>query len=453
MVPVGHRTIPDHTQRQDTGTNQGSAQHEFQKHVPPRRQPSRIAHLPNDHMVERETEALHVCMYTPNSGGGHAKYSQHILEAIARMCKEEKIHVVFVTSEQLEEEYWSDGYTQYKIIPSDPAPTELRSLMPRGLVTLAVRFLADRVFVSWLNSHSEIRLVHFQEYTPWLASFRFRRLESQGYTVLCTVHNVFPHWYPWFAPKQIYDTWRRRAWLSCELLFVHSLAAKEQLQSFLGAGCPLVEVLPHGLFYRLDEQEVRALASSRLGKKQLLFFGVLRPNKGIEYLLEAMASLTGFRLTIAGEPVSRAYQKKLRELIRETCADRVELVDRHIEEAEIKPLFREATLVMLPYTSFSSQSGVLHMALGLGVPVVASDVGGLGETVSFHRAGRVVSPRDARGLAEAVSSLCQEATYSQSVEGILRARASTSWETAAAATLRGYRLAYERKQLRLQNRH
>jgi glycosyltransferase involved in cell wall biosynthesis len=92
----------------------------------------------------------------------------------------------------------------------------------------------------------------------------------------------------------------------------------------------------------------------------------------------------------------------------------------------------ESDLVVLPYRRRADASGVLASALGRGRPVVASDVGNLGETVEEFGAGEVVPPDDVGALAAACLRLLTDAdARERAIEGTLAAREALTWEASA----------------------
>ena len=97
-------------------------------------------------------------------------------------------------------------------------------------------------------------------------------------------------------------------------------------------------------------------------RKRLLCFGAIRPYKGLHVLLRALELLPQCDLTVAGEPEEPRYLEQVRDLARRLPPGHVELIDRFVSEQEVADLFGRSGLVVLPYTSFSAQSGVLHQA-------------------------------------------------------------------------------------------
>jgi glycosyltransferase involved in cell wall biosynthesis len=117
----------------------------------------------------------------------------------------------------------------------------------------------------------------------------------------------------------------------------------------------------------------------------------------------------------------------------------VELRDHFVSDAEATDLFETCSLVVLPYTSFASQSGVLHQALAHGRPVVVSEVGALGESVRTWRVGAVVPPGDAKALAGAITRMLQPESYRAAAAASVKVRGDLTWASMAEATSEVYR--------------
>jgi glycosyltransferase involved in cell wall biosynthesis len=150
----------------------------------------------------------------------------------------------------------------------------------------------------------------------------------------------------------------------------------------------------------------------------ILMFGRLEPYKGLDVLASAMPrvweSHPHAELIIAGAgPTEFALVDD----------PRVTLRSGYIPEAEIADLFAAATVAVLPYTQ-ASQSGVASVSLGLGVPVVASDIGGLPDLVETEWLSQ---PGDPLALAERLNRGLQH-TYHHREEILGRVRALYSWD-------------------------
>ena len=137
-------------------------------------------------------------------------------------------------------------------------------------------------------------------------------------------------------------------------------------------------------------------------RPEVLLFGTLRANKGVEVLLEAVDRSTGdWRLRVAGRG-DAAVEAAVREAA--AGGGRVVAELGWVEPTRKSELLAGAALVALPYTAFESQSGVLHDAYAHGTPVVAADVGALGDEVREHGVGWLVPPSDAAVLARTLDA-------------------------------------------------
>jgi glycosyltransferase involved in cell wall biosynthesis len=168
----------------------------------------------------------------------------------------------------------------------------------------------------------------------------------------------------------------------------------------------------------------------------VLFFGLLRPYKGLDVLLDAWRQLdVDAELWIVGRP-----RMDIAPLV-DSAPRGVRWVPRYVSDYELAACFCAAQVVVLPYveTERLDFSGVLATALAFGSPSVVSDVGGFGE-VAEAGAARLVPPGDPTALAAALSELLSdEAARGRLAEGaLLAASGPYSWAEAARRTLALY---------------
>jgi D-inositol-3-phosphate glycosyltransferase len=193
--------------------------------------------------------------------------------------------------------------------------------------------------------------------------------------------------------------------------------------------------VPHPLYAQFDRGRwTRETARAKLGLEGevAVFFGYVRRYKGLDLLLEAWPAVRARRavtLVAAGE----FYEDPApyRALAAAAGGEPgVRLLDRYLPDDEVEALFKAADVVVLPYRS-ATQSGVTHVAYALGVPVILTDVGGLGETVTAGETGLVVPPEDPGALAEAVVRFFAEGMAPRLRAGVAAVRRANSWETLA----------------------
>jgi glycosyltransferase involved in cell wall biosynthesis len=211
----------------------------------------------------------------------------------------------------------------------------------------------------------------------------------------------------------------------------------------LGADLDRVKVVPCGvdrhLFHPVGPVEPRPP-----GGKRIVVVSRLVERKGVGNAVVALAQVPGTELVVAGGPAAGALAddaeaRRLMELARSLgIADRVHLRGR-VDRAGLAPLLRSAdALVCVPwYEPF----GIVPLeAMACGVPVVASAVGGLVDTVVHGVTGIHVPPRSPDELARALRGLLADPQLCRRLgrTGAQRARSRYSWARVARSTLESY---------------
>jgi glycosyltransferase involved in cell wall biosynthesis len=388
-----------------------------------------------------------ICMYTPSADGGMAQYAWELMHALSAHARGGGRRFELVSGCDLEEQFKSEAYPVHAILP----PLRHRSAFSNKAAWVASRLRhyphREWAFLRWLRGRPDIDGVHFQERTPWLASWMFRRVRAMGKKVFYTVHNVSPHNYPALVPRATVDGWMRNSCMACDGLFVHTEPLAAQLSQFLGDGHPPIQVVPHGVWTVRDTSGVPSV-DERLKWKRLLFFGAIRRNKGLDVLLRAMDQLPGYCLTIAGEPLERQYfaDEVLPQIERLRAAGvEIDLQDHFTPDEAVAGLFARHGAVILPYTQeFVAQSGVIFMALAHEIPVVASEAGGMRDLFAQYKVGETFKESTAAALAGAIAGLHDGgADAGRLIEEIRAAKRRFSWGAAASATIAGYAMAHE----------
>ncbi|MGD0394217.1 MAG: glycosyltransferase family 4 protein [Acidimicrobiales bacterium] len=188
---------------------------------------------------------------------------------------------------------------------------------------------------------------------------------------------------------------------------VHSGFDRDVISKRYPVGTKPVAVVPHGPY----NHGVRASERRPRGPDdpvRLLFFGTIRPYKGLEHLIDAFDGLTDaeaerFSLTVAGE-TWEGWDIPTELIARARHRDRIVFVNRYVTDAEATTLFSEADVVVLPYLR-SSASGPLHMAMSHGLSVIVTAVGGLTEAATLYQGTTFVPPGDTDSLREAIRQI------------------------------------------------
>jgi glycosyltransferase involved in cell wall biosynthesis len=154
---------------------------------------------------------------------------------------------------------------------------------------------------------------------------------------------------------------------------------------------------------RTDKDTARQTLNLDLTKKTLLFFGLIRDYKGLDLLIEAMSSLDdSYQLVIAGESYG-SFDPYRKQIGASPAKQRITVLNRYIDDNEVPVLFSAADVLVAPYRS-ATQSGVIPIAYHFEVPVLATDVGSLRETIEPAGTGIICSP-NAGAIAEGAKEL------------------------------------------------
>jgi D-inositol-3-phosphate glycosyltransferase len=195
-------------------------------------------------------------------------------------------------------------------------------------------------------------------------------------------------------------------------IFVHTEKMKLELMQEFGVEESRVTVIPFGINDTVPKSDLSPLEAKlrlgiRPGEKAILFFGRIRPSKGLEYLVSAFRQLSNeqnaYRLVIAGRPDNcEDYWSTIENSIAEDVGSgRIILRSEFIPDEETEIYFKAADVLVLPYRSIY-QSGVLFLAYSFGLPVLASDVGGLKDEIVEGKTGFSFKPEDPEHLAKTI---------------------------------------------------
>ena len=293
----------------------------------------------------------------------------------------------------------------------------------------AVRIEGARFALRWWNPLSWMLgglragrsdLIVFPWITPVQAiPLRVLLAFSRGKPAVCVVHNPRPH-----EPMPFDQALLRLVLRRTRGVVVHGRALADELAITVpGLRCEAV-AMPSNL-------ELRPTPQSQRPPLRLLFLGYVRPYKGLDVALEALAVLArrdfACRLTVVGEfwePVE-TWADRVRDLGLE---DHVELRPGYLPDEEVGPLFAEHHALIAPYRS-ATQSAVAPMAFAAGRPVVATKVGGLPEAVREGETGTLATSNNPLALAEAIERLDRD--LERLTEGA--SQAHSTWAAVAGA--------------------
>jgi glycosyltransferase involved in cell wall biosynthesis len=354
--------------------------------------------------------------------GGIAHYNTSLIRELA---KSREVHAV--NFKRLYPDFLFPGTTQLDESANPFAVESLRlidSVNPFTWIRAGIhiaRWRPDRVLVQWWHPF----------FAPALFTICLVLKIARRGKVIFICHNVLPH------EKSFIDRVLARVAFSLPDAFL--VQSTEDGEKLLGIRRrALVRVHPHPIydFFRTGTV-TREEARGKIGAGAaplMLFFGYVRPYKGLRYLIEAMPAIrkrVGAELVVVGEFYEdSAPYIELVEKFGLTGA--VRFVDRYVGNEEVETFFVASDLVVLPYLS-ATQSGIVQVAIAFDRPVVVTAVGGLPEVVSPGRTGFIVPSRNPTAIAEAVSRFFEEGWGAKMAPFFESEKERFSWEAMVRA--------------------
>ena len=249
-----------------------------------------------------------------------------------------------------------------------------------------------------------------------------KKLRKKGTKIVCVIDNAIPH-----EPKFFDKPLTRLFFNQCTHFVVMSDAVKKDLLQLKPDANYILK--PHPLYNHFGEKCSRTDACRQLNidenKKILLFFGLIRHYKGLDLLIDAMASLDeSYQLVIAGECYG-SFEKYEEQIKNSVAGERIKTMSHYIDDSLVPVLFSAADLLVLPYRS-ATQSGVIPVAYHFELPVLATDVGGLRETLEPPGTGMICEPNP-ESIAKNISSMF-EIGIQDFINNIREEKKNLSWE-------------------------
>ena len=305
-----------------------------------------------------------------------------------------------------------------------------------GLRTKDVEYLLDSVNPwTWLITARHIaRFRPERLIIPWWVVFwapqvvtvatLVRRWCGAKIVLLC--HNVVEHEASWLRVAL-----SRFALARADMVVTQSRQETEKVRRLLGEKISVVTGFHPTYAPLTGTLPERGKARAELGLKGrvLLFFGFVRPYKGLDVLLDALPAVVkqhDVKLVIAGE-FWKDKERYLKQIRRLGIAEYVTIFDSYIPNNEIGLYFAAADLVVQPYRS-ATGSGISQLAYGAQKPVVATNVGNLNEVIVDGVNGRLVPPEDSTALATALSHSLEGETLEVLTRNAATTRDRFSWD-------------------------
>ena len=381
--------------------------------------------------------------------GGIAHYTYNLAKALVK--NNNSVHLF--TSAKYEFENRNEsfkvfprmfGFTEYLIrfIPYLKGAKPLPSLLRRMLKLL--EYPLNSLQALKLAVEHEIQIIHFQS-VNWIELLMVVLFKLGGFKIIYTIHNIVPHHkklrlYHVIIYKILYGL--------CHRLIIHSEKGKEEVIGIFGVAREKIFVIPHGDYKffipkkELTKKEAKEILKIPLHCRTLLFFGAIRPNKGLDQAIDILDQVTKYitniRLMIVGELWENfdRYEKQIKKY---NIQNNIYTHLQYVTNEELPKYFIASDIVLLPYYEITG-SGVLQIAYAFSKPVVATDLDCFREVIDDGKNGYLVSKKDHVQFAERIVEILNDDTKKKYMGQHSRLLADTrySWDTISKETIQVY---------------
>tara|TARA_B100000886_G_scaffold50653_1_gene31151 strand:+ start:185 stop:1300 length:1116 start_codon:yes stop_codon:yes gene_type:complete len=295
----------------------------------------------------------------------------------------------------------------------------------------SLRILNPLNFLSWKRAIKKINqlnsdIVIFSYWHPFFSpmySFIAKRISAKKIYFL--IHNVKSHQ---FFPFQ--DFIFRKMIKNATHLVVMNQNEIKKLKKYNFKGKIISSFHP---IYDIDfNRDHRNQFRSELGIKSepiILFFGLIRPHKGLEILIKAVnkikVQIPDLKVFIVGEPYTDL--KNYISLIKKYGIESSFIFDSNfVNDEKLMKYFLSSDVLVLPYKK-ATQSGVLSLSMNFNLPSIVSSEGGLKDYVINEKTGYIVNPNKV-DFADAILAFFKNNMYDKMSSNIVNHKKNFTWE-------------------------
>lgn len=393
--------------------------------------------MENSPLINKTVLIVDVCQWS-------SSYNNCLLDALTRKGCEVIYATTFLKNDQPIPQGVKVRYCFFhlaRIFAAITSSCSLRSILraieyPFDIFALVIYILRKR-----------IKLVHYMwPASPSIDSFVLWIFKKIGCRIVYTAHNPIQHDHKKRNVKEM-----MRIYHQTDHVIALTNYTRKEIIKLTGMPNEQISVIAHGDYgyvfskYSNNESLAEEVLRKASGRRILAFMGIIRPYKGLEYFIKAFPLIKNAKsdvfFLVAGS--SRfTNQQQLKNLIAENCAPEECHVDmRYLPVEDMKAYLSVTDVLIQPYVT-ASQSGNTAMAYSEGVPVISTNVGGLGEMVEDGQTGYIIPPQDPQAIADAVEKCFENNNWpdlSKNARKISMER--YSWDILADQTLAAYQKA------------
>jgi len=257
-----------------------------------------------------------------------------------------------------------------------------------------------------------------------IIAFLVRRLTKTRIITIC--HNVLPH------ERILFDKFLTKIYFKRSHVFItHSSEEKKIVESMIENPIVKVTSLPTYNVFKIKKIS-KEIAKKEIGledKRIILFFGLIRPNKGLIYLIKAMPLILkhiDVKLLIVGEFFGDSGGRYFDEIKNLGIENKVIMINKYVPDESVGVYYSASDVAIMPYISGTS-SAVLQTTFGLNKPVICTDVG-FSDDIEDGKTGFIVKKEDSKALAEAIIKFYTKNLEKEFVKNIKNSREKFSWK-------------------------
>ncbi|MBI2508161.1 glycosyltransferase [Candidatus Woesearchaeota archaeon] len=255
-------------------------------------------------------------------------------------------------------------------------------------------------------------------------AFFVRRFTKIRIVTIC--HNVFPH------ERILFDEILTKIYFKKSHVFItHSSEEKKRVESLIMN--PIVNVTPLPTYNAFNIKNIgKNEAKKKIGlkdKRIILFFGLIRPSKGLIYLIRAMPEVLrkfDVKLLVVGEFFGDSENKYLEEIKSLGLENNIKMINKYVPDEDVGMYYSACDVAIMPYVSGTS-SAVLQTTFGLMKPVICTNVG-FSDDIEDNKTGFIVKKESPEALAGAIIKFYLENKEKKFVKNIKKSQDKFSWK-------------------------
>ena len=286
----------------------------------------------------------------------------------------------------------------------------------------------------------KLDLLHFNYIAPFFGKYtlnlNFLSALTLNIPIVVSLNEVH---YPGSSFKELVLNFiQKKVVKSASVVGVFSVHHKKYLERRYNA--KNIECVYHGIDLEKYKEHKKG--------KNLLFFGLLTPNKGVIDLIRAMKFLEDYKLEIIGSipnDIGLGFKDELLNEIKKNNLKNVKVKFGWVDEKDKGKYYNKADIVVLPYRWGPYTSGTLPEAISFGLPVVVTKVGSVWHYADIFKAGEIVKANNPKAIAEGVKKVYSN--YRKYKEGIRRYRKIASWKAVGMGYSKVYKKALHKEKI------